>query len=272
MTDILLTGWAWYPSVLIGISLWTGAYLILIGPLRRRNTWAETPKPWQQIAFHSGTLMLLLALISPLDELGDEYLFSAHMLQHLLMMFITPPLWLMGSPAWLINLILPKQLVALATWITRPVAAFIIFASVMYIWHVPALYNLAQAHEGVHIFEHLMYIGAGLIGWWPVASQAGSIISKPPAPVAMLYLFLMTIPCTALAAILTFSSQPLYPLYVEAPRIIGLSVLEDQQMGGLLMWLPTHMVLLLALGITFFKWLSGNENRPEDRLIPNSPF
>jgi cytochrome c oxidase assembly factor CtaG len=272
MTDILLTGWAWYPSVLIGISLWTGAYLILIGPLRRRNTWGEAPKPWQQIAFHSGTLMLLLALISPLDKLGDEYLFSAHMLQHLFMMFVTPPLWLMGSPAWLINFILPKQLVALATWITRPVAAFFVFTSAMYIWHVPALYNLSQANEGVHIFEHLMYIGASLIGWWPVASQAGSIISKPPAPVSMLYLFLMTIPCTALAAILTFSSQPLYPLYVEAPRIIGLSVLEDQHMGGLLMWLPTHMVLLLALGITFFKWLSGNENRPADRLSPNSPF
>jgi putative membrane protein len=272
MTDILLSGWVWYPSVLIGTSLWTGAYLILIGPFRRRNTWGEAPKPWQQIAFHSGTLMLLLALVSPLDELGDEYLFSAHMFQHLLMMFITPPLWLMGSPAWLINLILPKQLVALATWITRPVAAFTIFTSVMYIWHVPALYNLAQANEAVHIFEHLMYIGAGLIGWWLVASQAGSIISKPPAPVSMLYLFLMTFPCTALAAILTFSSQPLYLPYVEAPRIIGLSVLEDQHMGGLLMWLPTHMVLLLALGITFFKWLSENENRPADQLSPDSPF
>ena len=272
MTDILLNGWAWYPSVLLGISLWTGAYLILIGPLRRRNTWGEAPKPWQQIAFHSGTLILVVALISPLDELGDEYLFSAHMLQHLLMMFVTAPLWLLGSLAGLIDLILPKQLVVPALWMTRPVAAFIVFTSVMYIWHFPGLYNLAQANEGVHILEHLMYIGSSLIGWWPVASQAGSIISKPPAPVSMLYLFLMTIPCTALAAILTFSSQPLYPLYVEAPRIIGLSVLEDQHMGGLLMWLPTHMVLLLALGITFFQWLNSDENRQADRLIPNSPF
>lgn len=269
MTDILLTGWAWYPSVLIGISLWTGTYLILVGPLRRCNNWGEAPKAWHQIAFHSGTLILLLALISPLDELGDEYLFSAHMLQHLLMMFVTPPLWLMGSPAWLINFILPKQLITLTTWITRPVAAFIVFTSVMYIWHVPALYNLAQANEGVHIFEHLMYIGASLIGWWPVASQAGSIVPKPSAPVSMLYLFLMTIPCTALAAILTFSSLPLYSLYMEAPRIIGLSVLEDQHMGGLLMWLPTHMVLLLALGITFFQWLNNDEDRQADELVLN---
>lgn len=269
MTDILLTGWAWYPSVLIGISLWTGTYIYLIGPLRRRNAWGEAPKPWQQIAFHSGTLMLLLALISPLDELGDEYLFSAHMLQHLLMMFVTPPLWLMGIPAWLVNIILPNRFVALAAWITRPVAAFIIFTSAMYIWHVPAFYDLAQSNEGVHIFEHFMYIGAGLIGWWPAAPQAGSILSKPSAPLSMLYLFLMTIPCTALSAILTFSSKPFYPSYMEAPRIIGLSVLEDQHLGGLLMWLPTHMVLLVALGITFFQWLNSDENRQTDHVVLN---
>ena len=269
MTDILLTGWVWYPSVLIGISLWTAAYLILIGPLRRRNNLGEAPNPWQQIAFHSGTLILAVALISPLDELGDEYLFSAHMIQHLVMMFIVSPLWLIGSPAWLINFVLPKQLVVLAAWITRPVVAFIVFISAMYIWHVPALYNLAQSNEGVHIFQHLMYIGASLIGWWPVASQVGSIVSKPSAPVSMLYLFLMTIPCTALAAILTFSSVPLYPLYVEAPRITGLNVLEDQQLGGLLMWLPTHMVLLLALGITFFQWLNSGENRQAAQSVLN---
>lgn len=265
MTEVLLTGWTWYPSVLMGIGLWTGAYLILIGPVRRRKAWGEAPGVWQQIAFHSGTLILLIALISPLDELGDEYLFSAHMVQHLLMMFITPPLWLMGSPAWLVDFILPKRLAPLAAWITRPAAAFIVFTSVMYIWHIPALYNLAQTNEGVHILEHLMYIGGSLVGWWPVASQTGSIISKPSVPVSMLYIFLMTIPCTVLAAILTFSSRPLYPLYLEAPRIIGLSVLEDQHLGGLLMWLPTHMVLLLALGITFFQWLNINENRHEDQ-------
>ncbi len=269
MTDTLLTGWVWHPSVLIGMGLWTGAYLILIGPLRRRNTWGEAPKVWQQIAFHSGTLILLLALISPLDGLGDEYLFSAHMLQHLLMMFVAPPLWLMGSPIWLINSILPRRLVALVTWITRPVAAFVVFTSVMFIWHVPALYNPAQTNEGIHIFEHLMYIGAGLIGWFPVAFQAGSAVPKPSAPVCMLYLFSMTLPCTALAAILTFSSLPLYPLYVEAPRITGLSALEDQHMGGLLMWLPTHMVLLLALGITFFQWLNSDENPQTDHLVLN---
>ena len=269
MTDILLTGWVWYPSVLIGISLWTGAYLILIGPLRRRNAWGAAPLLWQQIAFHSATLVLLLALISPLDELGDEYLFSAHMLQHLLMVFVTPPLWLLGCPAWLIDLVLPKQLVVPATWITRPVAAFIVFTSVMYIWHVPALYNLAQANEGVHIIKHLMYIGAGLIGWWPVASQTGSMLPRPPAPLSMLYLFLLAIPCTALAAILTFSSRPLYASYIEAPRFFGLSVLEDQRLGGLLMWLPTHMIILLALGITFFNWFGDNENRPAEQIVVN---
>lgn len=269
MTDILLSGWTWYPSVVIGIGLWTGAYIVLLGPFRRQNALGQSPNTWQQFAFHSGTLILLLALISPLDELGDEYLFSAHMFQHLLMMFITPPLWLLGSPAWLINLILPKQFVALASWMTRPVFAFSVFTSVMYMWHIPSLYNLAQSNEGLHIVEHLTYIGAALIGWWPVITKYGSIIPKPSAPVSMLYLFFLAFSCTALAAILTFSSNPWYAIYIDAPRIIGISALEDQHLGGLLMWLPSHMIILLALGITFFKWADGNENRQVDQLVLN---
>lgn len=267
MTDILFTGWAWYPSVLIGIGVWTGAYLILSGSLGRRNRWGQAPKPWQQIAFHSGTLILLLALISPLDELGDKYLFSAHMVQHLSLMFVVSPLWLIGSPDWLINLILPKQLVVAAAWITRPVVAFIVFTTVMLIWHIPALYNLAQSNEGLHVIEHFMYIGAALIGWWPVAAPAGSLFARPPAPVRMLYLFLLAITCTALSAILTFSSLPLYAKYIDAPRVLGMSVLEDQRLGGLLMWLPSHMIILLALGITFFSWFRSTENRKVDQSV-----
>jgi putative membrane protein len=261
MSKMLLTGWTFYPSVLIGFGLWTTAYVLTTGVLRIRNNWGKSPTSLQQVAFHIGTLVGLIALISPLDELGDEYLFSAHMIQHLLLMFVTAPLWLVGTPGWLVGLIIPLQLRKFVEWITRSGSAFAVFVIVMTLWHVPALYGLALHSDGIHIFEHLTFIGAALIGWWPVLAADNSIAPPLFPPARMLYLFLLAIPMTALAAILTFSSTPLYSFYVQAPHLFGLSALDDQHLGGLLMWLPTHMVLLLILGITFQKWFTEEERQ-----------
>ncbi len=191
--------------------MWTAAYELLT---RRglRNGRDKPPAAWQRAAFHIGTLIALIALLSPLDELGDEYLFSAHMLQHLLLMFVAPPLWLLGSSAWLVDFIVPRSLRGLAKWATQPVTSFVIFVAVMSAWHLPALYDLALRHEGLHILEHLTFIGAGLLGWWPVAGPEGSLALRPGAPARMLYLFLLAIPMTALAAILTFSLAPIVHL------------------------------------------------------------
>lgn len=247
--------WTWYPSVVIGFSLWT---LLYVWANRRRHT-----PLIQQIAFHLGTLAGLLALISPLDELGDEYLFSAHMVQHLLLMFVTAPLWLLGTPSWLVNGIIPKGIDEVVKRLASPMSAFVAFVGVLWFWHIPFVYQMAQEVEAVHIFEHLSFIGVALIGWWPVMGAEKSRFPKPESPVRMLYLFLLAIPCTALAAILTLARTPLYPFYVTAPRIFGLSALQDQHLGGLLMWLPTHMFLLLALGITFRRWVAGSKGKAE---------
>jgi len=251
MSDLLQVGWTWYPSVVIGFSLWTLLYAWIN---RGRHT-----SLLQQVTFHLGTLAGLLALVSPLDGLGDEYLFSAHMVQHLLLMFITAPLWLIGTPGWLVDGIIPKRMDKLVNRLASPISAFVAFVIVLWFWHIPVVYETAQENEAIHIFEHLSFIGAALIGWWPVAGAETSRISKPSPPVRMLYLFILTIPCTGLAAILTYARTPLYPFYVTAPHIFGLDALQDQHMGGLLMWLPTHMFLLLAIGITFFKWFVDSD-------------
>jgi len=250
MNEFLQVGWTWYPSVLIGFGLWTLLYAWT-------NRGRHTPLI-QQAAFHLGTLVGLLALVSPLDELGDEYLFSAHMVQHLLLMFVTAPLWLLGTPGWLVNRIIPERLDKLVKRLAGPLSTFVAFVGVLWFWHIPAVYGVAQESEAVHIFEHLSFIGAALIGWWPVIGAESSRIPKPAPPVRMLYLFLLAVPCTALAAILTYAKTPLYPFYMAAPRIYGLSALQDQHLGGLLMWLPTHMFLLLALGITFLRWFASS--------------
>lgn len=251
MSQYPQVGWTWHPSVVIGFALWTIAYSLAVYLHRRQFPREKAFTAARQIAFHAGTLVGLLALVSPLDELGDRYLFSAHMVQHLLLMFVMPPLWLIGTPAWLVNSILPKSFLSVGKWVTRLPVALLIFAGVMIFWHVPALYTLAQDNEGVHIFEHLTFIGGALIGWWPAAGPSNSLLPKPAVPLRLLYHFMLAIPCTALAAVLTFSSAPLYPFYISS-RLIN--ALDDQHLGGLLMWVPTHMILLLGTGVTFFAW------------------
>ena len=259
MNELLQIGWTWYPSVVIGFSLWTLLYAWA-------NRGRHTPLI-QQVAFHLGTLAGLIALVSPLDELGDEYLFSAHMVQHLLLMFVTAPLWLIGTPGWLVDGIIPKRLDGLVKRLAGPMSAFVAFVGVLWFWHIPAVYEMAQESEAIHIFEHLTFIGSALIGWWPVAGAETSRIAKPNPPVRMLYLFLMAIPCTGLAAILTFAHTPLYPSYVTAPHIFGLDAVQDQHLGGLLMWLPTHMFLLLAISITFFKWFVDSDRKASQNIM-----
>lgn len=261
MNELLQVGWTWYPSVVIGFSLWTLLYLWL-------NRGRHTPLI-QQVAFHLGTLAGLIALVSPLDELGDEYLFSAHMLQHLLLMFLTAPLWLLGTPGWLVDEIFPKRLGALVKRLASPTSAFVAFVGVLWFWHIPAVYEMAQESEAIHIFEHLTFIGVALIGWWPVIGAETSRVPKPAPPVRMLYLFLLAVPCTALAAILTLAQTPLYPFYITAPHIYGLSALQDQHLGGLFMWLPTHMFLLLALGITFLRWFTDSSRKARQDFVKN---
>ena len=259
MREFFQVGWTWYPSVVIGFSLWTLLYTLAIW--RDRST-----SLIRQIAFHIGTLVGLIALLSPLDELGDEYLFSAHMVQHLLLMFGAAPLWLVGASGWMIDRFLPRRLTPLVQWLVSPVPAFLVFVGVMWFWHVPAFYQTALEHEGVHIFEHLTFIGAALIGWWPVLGPKTTRIFKPEPPLRMLYLFLLAVPCTVLAAILSFAHAALYPFYVTVSHPFGMNALQDQHLGGLLMWLPTHFVLLVMLGFTFLKWFAESNRQSNQEL------
>lgn len=256
MNELLKVGWTWYPSVVIGFGAWTLLYIFAIA--------RGKPTPLvQQLAFHAGTVIGLIALVSPLDELGDEYLFSAHMVQHLLLIFGSPPLWLIGTPSWLVDRIIPQALNKLVERLANPVSAFAAFVCVMWFWHLPSISGMAQESEEIHIFEHLTYIGSALIGWWPIAGAETSHISKPEPPARMLYLFLLAVPCTVLASMLTFSQAPLYAFYVTAPHPFGLTAMQDQHLAGLLMWLPTHMFLFLALGITFLKWFKDSDRQVE---------
>ncbi len=254
--------WNWYPSVCIGVALLVGVYLSVVGPLRSRFSFSE-PAPHTRVAwFLSGALVILFALVSPLDELGDEYLFSAHMVQHLLLAQVAPPLLLMGTSGWMLRPFLRHPVVArVARVLTTPFVAFILFNAVFLTWHLTAFYETTLHNESLHIFEHLLFMATGVLNWWPILSPLPELPRLSP-PGQILYLFLAAVPMTVLGALIVFAPTVLYPTYAAAPRVLGLDALTDQQIAGQVMWTPGGSIYLVALTVVFFTWL-GKEERTE---------
>ncbi|MBI4790846.1 MAG: cytochrome c oxidase assembly protein [Chloroflexi bacterium] len=260
----VLTEWSMEPSIWLGIALLVGVYLLATGPWRSRVKGSEPVPRARRVSFVAGAFVMLIALASPLDHISDHYLFSAHMVQHLLLTLVAPPLMLIGTPGWMLRPFLRFKLVAsIARLLTRPIVAFALFNIVFSVWHAPALYQSALESEPIHIFEHLLFISTAFLNWWAILSPLAEL-PRLPYPGQILYLFLDAVPSTVLGAILVFASDVLYPTYASAPRIFGISALEDQIYSGLIMAMPGGMAYLLALSIVFFRWM-GQEDSTERR-------
>jgi putative membrane protein len=251
--------WNLDPILWLGIVGFVAAYFYAIGPLRRRYSLGP-PATSRQIAyFLLGTITLAVALVSPLDFISDHYLFSAHMIQHMLLVVVAPPLWLLGTPGWLLAPLFRREPVRQFTRvITNPIVAFLALNVDLYLWHLPPLYSAALTNEALHIVEHLMYITLGVLFWWVVLSPVEEA-PRVSRGVAIIYLFLACQPMVLLGALLTFAPAPVYAPYVAAPRITSLSPLTDQQLGGLIMWLPSNIPFLIALSVFFFTWVSEQD-------------
>jgi cytochrome c oxidase assembly factor CtaG len=255
----LWLAWTLDPTLLIGLALILGAYFYALGPLRRRWGVMEPVDRAKVAWFVAGWLVLLIALISPLDTLGDEFLFSAHMIQHMLIAIVAPPLLLLGIPAWMLAPLFKSETTRKAArWIAHPIVAFGLLQLDIWVWHAPPLYDLTLSNDMIHIVEHLTFIAFGVLYWLPVMSPTPAI-PRMSKGFAILYLFVGCQPMVALGALLTFAAQPLYQPYVDAPRVWGLSPLGDQQLGGLIMWLPSNIPYLIALSIIFFQWVAERD-------------
>jgi cytochrome c oxidase assembly factor CtaG len=256
-----LTEWNPAPSIYIGIALLIGLYLYAVGPLRRKYHLAPSVKRSQVILFVVGMLVMFLALASPLDELGDEYLFSAHMVQHLLITLVAPPLLLLGTPGWLLQpLLRNRTLFTSGKVLTHPFVAFFLFTVDFWLWHVPILYNATLANENLHIFEHLLFIVTATLYWWPILSPVEDL-PRLSLGGQVLYLFLSGMPSVALGAGLTFM-QPLYAPYIQQPiRAWGLSPATDQQLGGLIMWVPVNIIFIIVVSVLFIRWMQMQDEK-----------
>ena len=250
------------PGITLGVVAVAALYLYAVGPLRRRLGWAEGVEQRQIALFLGAMLIIFASLQGPLHELSDYYSFSVHMVQHLLVTLIMPPLLLKGLPAWLIELMLRHPYVLpVARFLVSPFVAFALFNIVFALWHVPGFYQLALGQPLIHSLEHMLFMSTAILAWWPVFSPT-SLLPRLNEPLQMLYLFAQSIIPTVLGALITFADIVLYPYYEAAPRVIGLSPLDDQQAAGLLMWLGGASVVLFVLTIRFFTWMERDVEEP----------
>lgn len=252
-----------HPSTVIGILALGGLYAwrAKVGTGKRDGGKSgHELKTATAVSFAAGLVVLFLSINGPIHDLSDDYLFSAHMVQHLLLTLAVPPLLLAGTPGWMLRPALRNPAVrSVARFLTKPLPCYAVFNLVMIAWHLPPLYNLAMANHNVHILEHLMFIAASVLMWWPLLSQLPEL-PRLSYPGQMLYSFLMTIPMSVVAISITYADHVLYPAYAAAPRIIAMTPLEDQLMGGLIMWIPGGLIFIIIMSVVFFKWNARGED------------
>lgn len=241
---------------------------------RMRSKW-QAGATWRPVAYVSGLILLGLALMSPIDVLASQ-LFSMHMVQHLLLVMIVPPLLLIANPLPFFLWGLPVRLRFQTGMLFRQGSGFrrflqkttslglvwMYFVIVYLGWHDPNAYNAALERGWVHDLEHLTFFATAVLFWWHVIG-AGPRIHRPLSPVARLAFLLSIIPVNMLAGMsFAFASQPIYSYYEAVPRLWGISVLADQQLAGVIMWIPGSMMYILAALILAGRWLQDEEAKP----------
>lgn len=241
--------WTIHPSTVIGLTALGWLYF-----RRARSAENAGPTTAQRLAFTSGLLLLFLILNGPLHDLSDFYLFSGHMVQHLIMELVVPPLLIWGTPGCMLRPALQWPVIRwLAPRITTGGMAFAIFNVTLAFWHIPALYNLALLHHNVHIVQHLTFLIASVLMWWPMMSPLPEL-PRLSYPGQMLYSFVMTLPMSVVAIYIAMADTVLYPLYASSPRLWGITPKMDQLIGGLIMWVPGGLFFYGVMTVVFFRW------------------
>lgn len=230
---------------------------------------------WEAASFVIGWLVTALALLSPLHALSEQ-LFSAHMVQHELLMVVSAPLLVVGRPLvpmlWALPSAARRRIGRVArrsdmrsAWrfISIPLVAFFVHGIAIWLWHVPALFEATLTSDAVHALQHLSFLGTALLFWWTIIQghAPGGHAHAVSFGVAVLLLFGTALHSGALGALLTFSRAVWYPVYANAAASWRLTPLEDQQLAGLIMWIPATFAYLVAALMLFASWLRASEAR-----------
>jgi putative membrane protein len=248
------------------------------GWLRMRAVSVNLLPAWRLGAFLAGILSVWIAIGSPLDAF-DEVLLTVHMMQHLLLMAVAPPLILLGAPALPLLQGLPQSVArkvvgpflrwGLVKWfghfISNPAICWFAAIFALIAWHVPAIFDLALRLNWLHVVEHVCFLATGVLFWWPVVQPWPSSPrwlrwSIPP------YLFCATLPCDVLSGFLAFCDRVVYSSYLSAPRVFDISPLQDQQCAAALMWVAVTIIFLVPAIIVTLHILSPQKGH----IVPDS--
>jgi putative membrane protein len=266
---------SWSNPLGLDLALCLTALVYARGWFRLRSAFPNLLSSWRLAAFFSGIIAIWIAIGSPLNAFDDVSL-TVHMLQHLLLMSLAPPLILLGAPQLPLLHGLPQSLARgvvspilrwapvkrLGDLIANPAFGWLGAAAALIGWHIPAIFQLALRWNWLHELEHASFLGAGLLFWWPVIQPWPSVARWPRWSIP-LYLFCATLPCDALSAFLVFCDRVVYSPYLSAPRVFAWSALEDQQCAAALMWASVTILLLVPAVIVTMQILA-----PHDPRIP----
>jgi putative membrane protein len=251
--------WHNEPWLIGGLVVLGWLWALAAGPFRGRLAPGEPYPRGAAVRFYLGLLSFYLAVGSPLDQIAERFLFSAHMLQHQLLIYPAAILVLLGLPRWMVDPLLAPRLVQVPLRaLTHPLGCGAIFTLVVGAWHAPTLYEWALRHKAVHAVEHVMFFLAALLYWWPLLSPSG-VLPRRSYAVQMLYILGVLIAMTPLFAYITFTRDILYPTYEFAPRlVVQFSPADDQLLAGVMMKLVGVFGGLAALAVAFSGWYREN--------------
>ena len=262
--------YTWGRDPVVWLCLLASGWLYLRGV---RRLWRESGagrgvRRWEAAAYAGGWAALCVALVSPLHPWG-EVLFSAHMTQHEVLMVAAAPLLVLGRPLvaflWAVPVGWARALgeAAKAAWwrrawgtLTNPLAAWAAHALALWVWHVPALFEATLRSDLVHTLQHVSFLGSALLFWWALVHGPRGLSGYGAA---VLYLFTTSVHSGVLGAFLALTGRVLYPAYSRTARTWGLTPLEDQQLGGLIMWVPAGLVYVAAGLALLAGWMRESE-------------
>jgi putative membrane protein len=249
--------WRLDPSTLIALLVMVGAYIGASLAL------AQRPTARQGVAFVAALATTLIAVSGPLDELSRERSFSAYIFQQMLLVFVVPPLLLLGLPGWMLRpLLLNRYVKPIARRITRPLFAFLLFAATFTLIHYPTVCDRV-CHVYPFYGDLLVLLPCvGTLLWWPLLSPLPEY-PRMTYPGQIMYLFLLMIPMTAVAAPITMASSVLYVFYMGGTHPLGLTPMADQVLGGLIMWVGQGVYIMFIFTAIFYRWsLTDDQEEP----------
>jgi putative membrane protein len=264
-TSVFAVPWSWEPAIVLPLAL-----MLLIYATGAWRRGAHRLLRCRHLSFCAGWATLFLALTSPIHQLGEQ-LFSAHMLQHEILILISAPLISASHPgATLLWAFAPRHRSEIGKWVhgvehsrpveslTAPLNAWILEAAALWLWHIPFLYQATLHSDWVHAAQHLSFLGTAVLFWSALYGVGRSAMSYGAAT---LYVFGTAVHCSALGALLTFSQVLWYPAYKGTTAAWGLTPLEDQQLGGAIMWVPSGLIFIAVAMALMGKWLAESDRR-----------